>query len=36
MVITVEWVLNTVVMIIKITTIIIVTIIVVTMRKAIE
>ena len=36
MVITVEWVLNTAVMIIKITTIIIVTIIVVTMRKAIE
>ena len=36
MVITVEWVLNTAVMIIKITAIIIVTIIVVTMRKAIE
>ena len=36
MVITVEWVLNTAVMIIKITTITIVTIIVVTMLKAIE
>ena len=36
MVITVEWVLNTAVMIIKITTITIVTIIVVTMLKATE
>ena len=36
MVITVEWILNTAVMIIKITTITIVTIIVVTMLKAIE
>ena len=36
MVITVEWVLNTAVIIIKITTITIVTIIVVTMLKAIE